>query len=117
MSRKLLVGVVTLVLASGYAVAQEKKKAAGPLGLPDSATLKEKVGFTDDQVKKTDELYASYKDKVKEAQAKAKEDKANAKAVQDLRTEIVGKLEAIATSDDQKTKLKDLTTRKKKADK
>lgn len=116
-----VVGVLALVVAAGSASAQqEKKKAAGPLGLPSSALLKEKCALNDEQLKKCDEIYASYKDKAAEAQKKQKDaaeadKKAAAKAVRELKTEISGKIREALPDDDKRKIFDELTAPKKKA--
>lgn len=113
--------LAALLFMSGVAAAQDEgKKRGGPLALPTSAELKEKCGLDEEQVKKADEILASYKDKVAEAQKKIKdaEDKrAAAKEAGTLRSEIAGKLVEIGKDDDQKKKLTEATAppqRKKK---
>lgn len=106
--------MAALVFATGVAGAQEEKKKAGPMGLPTSAELKEKCGLDDEQVKKVDEVLASYKDKIAEAQQKVKgaeDKKAAMKEVGALRTEIVGKICEVGKDDEQKKKLTEATAR------
>jgi hypothetical protein len=93
---------------------QEEGKKRGPLALPTSAELKEKCGLDDEQVKKADEVLASYKDKLAEAQKKFKESedkKAAGKEAMTLRTEIVGKLREVCKDDEQKKKFDEATAR------
>ena len=113
--------LMALLMVAGVAGAQdEKKKPGGPVGLPAAADLKEKCGLDDEQVKKLDELYASYKDKTEEAIKKAKESedkKAARKDLETLRSEIAGKVVELGKDDDQKKKLTEATAkpeRKKK---
>ena len=101
----------------------EKKPDAGPVAppfsFPASADLKTKVGFSDDQVKKIDVLYAEFKDKADDAQKKvdAGEKKAK-KNLASVRSDLVNKLRDLCTDDDQKKKLDDaLPAAKKKKDK
>ena len=123
--------LAALVFASGIGFAQEPpkeepkkqeegKKRGGPMALPTSADLKEKCGLDEEQVKKVDEILASYKDKVAEAQKKikdAEDKKAAAKEAMTLRGEITGKLVEVGKDDEQKKKLTEATAppqRKKK---
>lgn len=111
------VAMALLVMAGAAFAQDEGKKKMGPLGLPSSADLKEKCGFDDEQVKKADEVLASYKDKVAEAQKKIKESedkKAAAKEIAPLRTEILGKLREVCKDDEQKKKFDEATAKKKK---
>jgi hypothetical protein len=101
----------------------EKKPDAGPVAppfnFPVTADLKTKCGFSDDQVKKVDALYADFKDKADDAQKRvdAGEKKAK-KNLTAVRTDLVNKLNDICTDDDQKKKLDDaLPAAKKKKDK
>ena len=99
---------------------QDEGKKKGPFALPTSAELKEKCGLDEEQVKKADEVLASYKDKVAEAQKKVKEaedKKAAMKEAVALRSEISAKLVEIGKDDEQKKKLTEATAppqRKKK---
>lgn len=107
--------LVALLVVSGVAAAQDEgKKRGGPLALPTSAELKEKCGLDEEQVKKADEILASYKDKMAEAQKKikdAEDKKAAAKEAGALRAEIAGKLVEIGKDDEQKKKLTEATAR------
>lgn len=100
----------------------EKKPDAGPVAppfkFPASADLKTKCGFSDDQVKKIDEIYADFKEKADDAQKKvdAGEKKAK-KQLASVRSDLVNKLHDICTDDDQKKKLDDALPAKKKKDK
>jgi hypothetical protein len=99
---------------------EEPRKRAGPLALPTSAELKEKCALDDEQVKKVDDVLASYKDKIAESMKKAKESedkKAARKDIDALRTEIVGKLREIGKDDDQKKKLDEATAKPVRAKK
>ena len=109
MAAKIVMSVVALVLLA----------APGPLGLPESSALKEKCGLDDEQVKKVDEVYASYKEKADAAQKKVKEaedKKAAQQELKALRTEIAGKLKELGKDDEQKKKIEEATVpaRKKK---
>ena len=113
-------------LASMAAIAQDEKKddkkeekkqdaAATPFGLPSSADLKTKCGLDDEQVKKVDDIYAGYKDKVADVQKKldAGEKKAK-KEANTLKFEIVGKVHDLGKDDDQKKKIDDAMPQPKK---
>ena len=116
MAKTWLTAVAALVLASGTAMAQEKGRGAN-LGLPSSAALKEKAGLDEEQAKKVDEVYASYQEKIAEAQKKIKEaedKKAAGAEIRTLRQEIVGKLVEIGKDDEQKAKITEATTFKRK---
>jgi hypothetical protein len=122
MRTKLVVGMLALLVAAGSAPAQDEKKkaAAGPLGLPSTAVLKEKCSLNDEQLKKCEEIYASYKDKVAEAIKKVKDaaeadKKAAAKARNDLKTEISGKIREALPDDDKRKIFDELAGPKKKA--
>lgn len=123
MAKTWMMSLAAVVLASGAALAQEEKKqerGGANLGLPSSAVLKEKAGLDDDQVKKVDEVYASYKDKIAEAQKKMKEaedKKAAGGELRTLRQEIAAKLVEIGKDEEQKKKITEATAppqRKKK---
>jgi len=95
---------------------EKKRKAKGPLGLPDLRTLKEALELSKDQVKQVKELYASYEEKVKEAEAKANENadkRAARRELKPLRDEIAAKLREICT-EEQKKKLDELLAPPKK---
>ncbi len=127
LGRMALAAVVGLAMTAG-AWAQEppkqdgkKKGGAGPLGLPAAADLKDKCGFDDEQVKKADEVYASFKDKAAEASKKvvdAGQDKDKKKTatgeVKTLKGEIVAKLKEVCKDDEQKKKLDEATGPPKK---
>ena len=117
MAKTWVMSLAAVVLASGAALAQEEKKqergGRENLGLPTSAQLKEKAGLDDEQAKKVDEIYASYKDKIAEAQKKIKEaedKKAAGAEVRTLRQEIAAKLVEIGKDDEQKKKITEATT-------
>ncbi len=96
--------------------AEKKQKFKGPLGLPDLKALKEALTLEKDQGKKVKELFDGYAEKVKEAEAKAKEaadKKAAKKDLDALRGEIVGKLKEILNEEQQK-KLDELIAPPKK---
>jgi transketolase len=118
MKENLMRIALALLVMTGAAVAQDEgKKKAGPLGLPSSADLKEKCGFDDEQAKKADDVLASYKDKVAEAQKKIKEaedKKAAMKEVGPLRAEILAKLREVCKDDEQKKKFDEATAKKRK---
>lgn len=123
MAKTWVMSLAAVVLASSAALAQEEKKqqrGGANLGLPSAADLKEKAGLDDEQVKKVDEIYASYKDKIAEATKKMKEaddKKAAAGEMRTLRQEIAGKLVEIGSDDEQKKKITEATAppqRKKK---
>lgn len=107
--------MMALLLASGVATSQDgEKKKPGPLALPTSAELKEKCGLDEEQVKKVDEILASYKDKIAEAQQKiknAEDKKAARKDVDALRSEIAGKICEVGKDDGQKKKLTEATAK------
>ncbi len=107
--------MMALLLASGVAVSQDgEKKKAGPMALPTSAELKEKCGLDEGQVKKVDEVLASYKDKIAEAVQKikgAEDKKAARKDAETLRSEIAGKICEIGKDEEQKKKLTEATAK------
>jgi hypothetical protein len=108
---------VVFALASVNAYAKDD---AAPLGLPSSADLKTKCGLDDEQVKKVDEIYAGYKDKVADVQKKidAGEKKAKKEAAS-LKSEIIAKLHDVGKDDEQKKKIDEAmpAAKKKKSDK
>jgi hypothetical protein len=120
-----LVALLGLLLLGSGLFAQDKKDDAKKddakkdvtplLKLPSSADFKSKLSFDDDQCKKADDVYVSYKDKVDAAQkAKDDGDKKAGKDLKNLKTEIVAKLREICKDDDQKAKFDDLVGKKKK---
>src|SRR5262245_17584410 len=110
------------VLAAVFALATLNVYAAddaAPLGLPTSADLKTKAGLDDDQAKKVDEIYASYKDKVADVQKKLDGgDKKAKKEAASLKSEIIAKVHDLGKDDDQKKKIDEaMPAAKKKKDK
>jgi hypothetical protein len=119
------VALLGLFLTASGLFAQDKKDEAKKddakkdvtplLKLPSSADFKSKISFDDDQCKKVDDVYVSYKEKVDTAQkAKDDGDKKAGKDLKNLKTEIVAKLRDLCKDDDQKTKFDDLVGKKKK---
>ncbi|HLY74897.1 MAG TPA: hypothetical protein VKU80_12330 [Planctomycetota bacterium] len=87
--------VVALAFLGGVAVADTR--APGPLGLPSVEVLKEKLTLSEIQTKKVETIYEEYRDKAKEV-----EEKGDAQKKAEIRSEIVGKLKEICTSDQKK---------------
>ena len=112
--RAVLAAVFALATLNAYAADD-----AAPLGLPTSADLKTKAGLDDEQVKKVDEVYASYKDKVADVQKKLDGgDKKAKKEAASLRSEITAKIHDLGKDDDQKKKIDEaMPAAKKKKDK
>lgn len=114
--RKFLAAVAVMFLAAGVAQAQDRR---GP-SFPTQDDLKAKVGFDEEQLKKSEPIVKEYTDKIKEAADKAK-DAADKKAaygeIRTIRTEGMNKLKEICKDDEQKKKLDEaFPARKKKAD-
>jgi hypothetical protein len=113
--RAVLAMVFALASVNAYA-----KDDAAPLGLPTSADLKTKCGLDDEQVKKIDEIYASYKDKAADVQKKIDAgEKKGKKEAASLKSEIVAKVHDVGKDDDQKKKIDEAMPqpKKKKSDK
>lgn len=111
--RKILAAVAVVFLAAGIAQAQGRGAS-----FPTQDDLKTKIGFDDDQLKKSEPIVTEYTQKVKDAADKAKEaddKKAAYGEVRSIRTEGLNKLKEICKDDDQKKKIDEsFATRKKK---
>jgi len=111
--RKLLAAVAVVFLAAGVAQAQQGR---GP-SFPTQDELKSKVGFDEEQLKKSEPIVKEYTDKIKEAVDKAK-DSADKKAaygeIRTMRTEGMNKLKEICKDDEQKKKLDEAFPERKK---
>jgi hypothetical protein len=110
--RTILAAVTMVFLAAGVAQAQGR----GP-SFPTQDDLKTKVGFDEEQLKKSEPIVTEYSKKVKEAADKVK-DAADKKAaygeVRTIVTEGMGKLKEICKDDDQKKKLDEAFPAKRK---
>jgi hypothetical protein len=110
--RKLLAAVAVVFLAAGVAQAQGR----GP-SFPTQEDLKSKVGFDEDQLKKSEPIVKEYTDKIKDAVDKAKDSqdkKAAYGEIRQMRTEGMGKLKEICKDDEQKKKLDEAFPERKK---
>jgi hypothetical protein len=112
--RKILATVAVMFLAAG--VAQAQQQGRGP-SFPTQDELKDKVGFDEEQLKKSEPIVKEYTDKIKEAADKAK-DAADKKAaygeIRTVRTEGMNKLKEICKDDEQKKKLDEAFPARKK---
>jgi hypothetical protein len=112
--RKILAGIAVVFLAAGIAQAQGRGAS-----FPTQDDLKTKIGFDDDQLKKSEPIVTEYTQKVKDAADKAKDaddKKAAYGEVRTIRTEGLNKLKEICKDDDQKKKIDEtFATKKKKA--
>ena len=96
MTRRMLMGfaaVAALAFLGGGALAADEEH--GPCGLPTVKTMKERITLTDEQAKKVDEIYADNKKKAKDAEKSDDDRKA-------LRKEIVTKVKAVLTDEQDK---------------
>ena len=103
--RTILAAVAVVFLASGVASAQGR----GP-SFPTQDELKTKVGFDEEQLKKSEPIVTEYTAKVKEAADKikdAQDKKAAYGEVRTIRTEGMNKLKEICKDDEQKKKLEE----------
>jgi hypothetical protein len=110
--RKLLAAVAVVFLAAGVAQAQGR----GP-SFPTQDDLKSKVGFDDEQLKKSEPIVKEYTDKLKDAMDKVKDaqdKKAAYGEVRTIRTEGMDKLKEICKDDEQKKKLDEAFPARKK---
>jgi hypothetical protein len=114
--RTFLAAVAVVFLAAGVAQAQQGR---GP-SFPTQDDLKTKVGFDDEQLKKSEPVVTEYTTKIKEAMDKVKDaqdKKAAYGEVRNIRTEGMNKLKDICKDDEQKKKLDEaFPAKKKKAD-
>jgi len=111
--RNLLAVVAVLFLAAGVVQAQQGR---GP-SFPTQEDLKSKVGFDEEQLKKSEPIVKEYTDKLKEAVDKVKDaqdKKAAYGEVRTVRTEGMGKLKEICKDDEQKKKLDEAFPERKK---
>jgi len=110
--RTILAAVVGVFLAAGVASAQGR----GP-SFPTQDDLKTKVGFDEEQLKKSEPIVTEYTTKIKEAMDKVKDaqdKKAAYGDVRNIRTEGMNKLKEICKDDEQKKKLDEAFPAKKK---
>jgi len=111
--RNLLAVVAVVFLGAGVAQAQQGR---GP-SFPTQDDLKSKVGFDEEQLKKSEPIVKEYTDKLKEAMDKVKDaqdKKAAYGEVRTIRTEGMGKLKEICKDDEQKKKLDEAFPERKK---
>ena len=101
--RKFLAAVAVVFLATGLASAQGRGAS-----FPTQDELKTKVGFDEEQLKKSEPIVTEYTAKVKEAADKVK-DAQDKKAAygegRTIKTEGMNKLKEICKDDEQKKKL------------
>ncbi len=101
--RTILAAVAVVFLASGMASAQGRGAS-----FPTQDELKTKVGFDEEQLKKSEPIVTEYTTKLKEMSDKAK-DAADKKAaygeIRTAKTEGMNKLKEICKDDEQKKKL------------
>jgi hypothetical protein len=101
--RKFLAAVAVVFLATGLASAQGRGAT-----FPTQDELKTKVGFDEEQLKKSEPIVTEYTAKVKEAADKVKDaqdKKAAYGEVRTIKTEGMNKLKEICKDDEQKKKL------------
>jgi len=114
--RTILAAVVGVFLAAGMAQAQQGR---GPT-FPTQDELKTKVGFDEEQLKKSEPVVTEYTTKLKEAMDKVKDaqdKKAAYGDVRKVRDEGMNKLKEICKDDEQKKKLDEaFPSKKKKSD-
>lgn len=104
--RKILAAVAAVFLAAGAASAQDKK--APRATFPTQDDLKTKVGFDEEQLKKSEPIVTEYSTKLKELSGKikdAQDKKAAMGEIRTVRTEGMNKLTEICKDDEQKKKL------------
>ncbi|MBI3857658.1 MAG: hypothetical protein HY293_18405 [Planctomycetes bacterium] len=101
--RKILATLAMVFLAAGLAQAQGRGAT-----FPKQEELKDKVGFDEEQLKKSEPIVKEYTDKLKDLSDKAK-DAADKKAafteIRTVKTEGMNKLKEICKDDEQKKKL------------
>ena len=110
--RKILTAVAVVFLAAGVAQAQGR----GPT-FPTQDDLKTKVGFDEEQLKKSEPIVKEYTDKLKSLADKVKDaqdKKAAYGEIRTTRTEGLGKLKEICKDDEQKKKLDEAFPERKK---
>lgn len=104
--RKILAAMAVVFLAAGVASAQDKQGRGATF--PTQDELKTKVGFDEEQLKKSEPIVTEYTTKLKDLSAKLK-DAADKKAafgeLRTVRTEGMNKLTEICKDDEQKKKL------------
>ena len=110
--RQILTAVAVVFLAAGVAQAQGKGAS-----FPTAEDLKTKIGFDEEQLKKSEPIVTEYTTKLKEAMDKVKDaqdKKAAFGEVRTIRTEGIGKLKEICKDDEQKKKLDEAFPERKK---
>jgi hypothetical protein len=110
--RKLLAAVTMVFLAAGVAQAQGRAPS-----FPTQDDLKSKVGFDEEQLKKSDPIVTEYTGKLKEAVDKAKDaddKKAAYGEIRTLRKEGMDKLKELCKDDEQKKKFDEAFPARKK---
>jgi hypothetical protein len=111
--RKILAAVAVVFLAAGVAQAQQGRGAT----FPTQDELKTKVGFDEDQLKKSEPIVTEYTAKLKELSDKikdAQDKKAAFTEIRTARTEGMNKLKEICKDDDQKKKFDESFPERKK---
>jgi hypothetical protein len=110
--RNILAAVAVVFLASGVASAQGRGAS-----FPTQDDLKTKVGFDDDQLKKSEPIVTEYTAKLKDLSDKVKDAQDKKAAYGEVRTakkEGMDKLREICKDDEQKKKLDEAFPDKKK---
>ena len=110
--RTILAAVTMVFLAAGVAQAQGRGA-----GFPTQDELKTKVGFDEEQLKKSEPIVTEYTGKLKELSDKikdAQDKKAAFGELRTLRTEGMNKLKEICKDDEQKKKLDEAFPARKK---
>jgi hypothetical protein len=111
--RKILTAVAVVFLAAGIAQAQQGRGAS----FPTQDDLKTKVGFDEDQLKKSEEIVKTYTEELKKMSDAAK-DSADKKAafteIRTKRTEGLNKLKEICKDDEQKKKFDEAFAQQRK---
>jgi len=110
--RKILAAVAVVFLAAGVAQAQGRGAS-----FPTQDDLKTKVGFDEEQLKKSEPIVKEYTEKLKGLSDKikdAQDKKAAFTEIRTVRTEGMGKLKEICKDDEQKKKFDESFPEKKK---
>jgi len=107
--KRVVLGWTASLLAVGLwtgALAQDKKDAAGPYGLPTLAAVKDKVKPSEDEAKKIEEIYATAAKNEAESKARAKESGTDGKTLAGYlsqgRIETINKVKEVLDKDKSK---------------
>jgi hypothetical protein len=107
--KRVVLGWMAALLTVGFsagAVAQDKKEATGPYGLPTLADVKDKVKPSEDEAKKIEEVYTAAAKNEAESKSRARENGTDGKTLAGYlsqgRIETVNKVKELLDKDKSK---------------